>query len=74
MENGEGWKSAGETFGGVIWKCDWRLVITRLNVDGLSWAVRLGRRGSTDSNATQAVEDLPRGNDNPTQLIASFDK
>ncbi|GKF49418.1 hypothetical protein Tco_0142669, partial [Tanacetum coccineum] len=31
-----------------------------LKVDGLSWAVRLGRRGSTDSNATQAVEDLPR--------------
>ncbi|GJW58625.1 hypothetical protein Tco_0105356 [Tanacetum coccineum] len=25
-------------------------------------------------NATQAVEDLPRGIDNPTQLIASFNK
>ncbi|GJS71151.1 putative peroxidase [Tanacetum coccineum] len=43
-------------------------------VDGPSWAVRLGRRVSIDSNATQAVEDLPRGSDNPTQLIASFDK
>ncbi|GKD60725.1 hypothetical protein Tco_1298234, partial [Tanacetum coccineum] len=29
-------------------------------VDSPSWAVRLGRRGSTDSNTTQAVEDLSR--------------
>ncbi|GJY33601.1 hypothetical protein Tco_0418070 [Tanacetum coccineum] len=45
-----------------------------LKVDGPSWAVGLGRRVSTDSSATQAVEDIPRGSDNPTQLIASFDK
>ncbi|GJZ12888.1 hypothetical protein Tco_0548118 [Tanacetum coccineum] len=29
-------------------------------MDSPSWAVRLGRRGSTDSNTTQAVEDLSR--------------
>ncbi|GKA21948.1 basic peroxidase-like protein [Tanacetum coccineum] len=41
-------------------------------VNGPSWAVRLGRRDSPDSNAAQAVTDLPRGSDNLTQLIASF--
>ncbi|GJZ76610.1 basic peroxidase-like protein [Tanacetum coccineum] len=31
-----------------------------VEVDSPSWAVRLERRGSIDSNAAQAVEDLPR--------------
>ncbi|GJR02204.1 hypothetical protein Tco_0525188 [Tanacetum coccineum] len=39
----------------------------------------MGNLGGTNHghysvNATQAVEDLPKGIDNPTQLIASFDK
>ncbi|KAL8229862.1 hypothetical protein R6Q57_014762 [Mikania cordata] len=41
-------------------------------VRGPSWLVRLGRRDSTTSNATQAGSDLPRGNFNLSQLIESF--
>ncbi|GJV58800.1 basic peroxidase-like protein [Tanacetum coccineum] len=43
-------------------------------VGGPSWEVRLGRRDSQGSNASQAVTDLPRGSDNLTQLIASFER
>ncbi|PWA49266.1 heme peroxidase [Artemisia annua] len=43
-------------------------------VGGPSWAVRLGRRDSPDSNPGQAATDLPRGNNNLAQLIASFDR
>nr|GEU75953.1 basic peroxidase-like [Tanacetum cinerariifolium] len=43
-------------------------------VGGPSWEVRLGRRDSQGSNASQAVTDLPRGSDNLTQLIASFNR
>ncbi|GKF01001.1 putative peroxidase, partial [Tanacetum coccineum] len=39
-----------------------------------SWEVRLGRIGSTGSITSQAVADLPRGNNNPFELIASFDR
>ncbi|PWA60167.1 peroxidase [Artemisia annua] len=41
-------------------------------VNGPSWAVRLGRRDSSDSNAAEAGTDLPRGNNNLNELIASF--
>ncbi|KAJ0669240.1 putative peroxidase [Helianthus annuus] len=41
-------------------------------VRGPSWAVRLGRRDSTTSNAAEAVTDLPRGNMNLNQLIDNF--
>ncbi|KAI7749348.1 hypothetical protein M8C21_032954, partial [Ambrosia artemisiifolia] len=41
-------------------------------VNGPWWTVRLGRRDSNTSNATQAVSDLPRGNFNLTELIANF--
>ncbi|KAK9074413.1 hypothetical protein SSX86_007011 [Deinandra increscens subsp. villosa] len=41
-------------------------------VQGPSWVVRLGRRDSTTSNASQALSDLPRGNFNLSQLISSF--
>ncbi|KAJ0430654.1 putative peroxidase [Helianthus annuus] len=43
-------------------------------VNGPSWTVRLGRRDSTNSNASQAATDLPRGNFNLTELIANFDR
>ncbi|XP_076960175.1 basic peroxidase-like [Bidens hawaiensis] len=43
-------------------------------VRGPSWLVRLGRRDSTTSNATEAGTDLPRGNFNLSQLISSFDR
>ncbi|GKB64392.1 ubiquitin carboxyl-terminal hydrolase 20-like protein, partial [Tanacetum coccineum] len=39
-----------------------------------SWEVRLGRIGSTGSITSQAMADLPRGNNNPFELIASFDR
>nr|GEX27866.1 Em-like protein GEA6 [Tanacetum cinerariifolium] len=39
-------------------------------VDSPPWVVRLGRRGSTDSNAAQAVEDLPRAEDHIITKIA----
>ncbi|PWA72837.1 heme peroxidase [Artemisia annua] len=45
-----------------------------VEVGGPSWEVKLGRRDSTGSNASQAVTDLPRGNNNLTELIASFDR
>ena len=43
-------------------------------MNGPSWAVRLGRRDSPDSNATEAGTDLPRGNFNLNELIESFDR
>ncbi|GJX17270.1 ubiquitin carboxyl-terminal hydrolase 20-like protein [Tanacetum coccineum] len=44
------------------------------NVGCPPWEVRLGRIGSTGSITSQAMVDLPRGNNNPFELIASFDR
>ena len=38
-----------------------------------SWEVMLGISDSTGSNASQAITDIPRGNNN-ISLIASFDR
>ncbi|KAK9051277.1 hypothetical protein SSX86_027904 [Deinandra increscens subsp. villosa] len=49
-------------------------VLTQLYipVGGPSWSLRLGRRDSKDSNAGQALTDLPRANMDLSQLIANF--
>ncbi|KAM0052426.1 Basic peroxidase [Helianthus debilis subsp. tardiflorus] len=41
-------------------------------VGGPSWTVRLRRRDSPDSKATEVATDLPRGNMNLGELISNF--
>ncbi|KAM0050528.1 putative peroxidase [Helianthus debilis subsp. tardiflorus] len=43
-------------------------------VGGPSWTVRLGRRDSTTSNASQPLIDLPIGIFNLSQLISNFER